>query len=132
VKLRQFGLIAHIFRLSFLIKLHKSVALENKGKIMDPISIGLGLLSGGGGGLLGGKLTGSSMGKGGQILTGIVGGTGLAALAPHIPGIGGLFGDPSAGASLTNPSSIIGGVLSGGVGGTILSFILSKVMGNKA
>jgi len=96
---------------------------------MDPISLGLGLLSGGGGGLLGGKLTNSSMGKVGQIITGIVGGTGLAAVSQML-GIGGIA-DPTAGASLTLPS-ILSGVISGGVGGTILSFILSKVMGNKA
>ena len=97
---------------------------------MDIVSLGLGLLSGGGGGLLGGKLTNSSMGKAGQMLTGIVGGTGLAALAPMIPGLDGIFASPAAGASL-NVSSILGGIVSGGVGGTLLSFILSKVMGNK-
>ena len=97
---------------------------------MDFVSLGLGLLSGGGGGLLGGKLTGSNMGKGGQVLAGIVGGTGLAALAPMIPGLDGIFASPTAGAGL-NVSSILGGVVSGGVGGTALSFILSKVMGNK-
>lgn len=95
---------------------------------MDPISLGLGLLSGGAGGLLGGKLTGSSMGKVGQVLTGIVGGTGLAAGAQML-GIGGVA-DPTAGGSL-DPMSILSGVVSGGVGGTILSFILAKVMGNK-
>ena len=97
---------------------------------MDIVSLGLGLLSGGGGGLLGGKLTNSGMGKGAQMLTGIIGGTGLAALAPMIPGLDGLFASPTAGAGL-NVSSILGGVVSGGIGGTILSFILSKVMGNK-
>lgn len=101
------------------------------GNIMDVVSLGLGLLSGGGGGLLGGKLTNSNMGKGGQILTGIVGGTGLAAVSQYIPGLAGMFADPTAGAGL-NVSSILGGVVSGGVGGTILSFILSKVMGSKA
>ena len=94
---------------------------------MDIVSLGLGLLSGGGGGLLGGKLTNSNMSKAGQVLTGIVGGTGLAALAPLIPGLDGVFANPSAGAGL-NVSSLLGGVVSGGVGGTILSFILSKVM----
>lgn len=95
---------------------------------MDFVSLGLGLLSGGAGGLLGGKLTNSNMGKLGQVLTGIVGGTGLAALAPLIPGLEGIFADPTAGASLS-VSSILGGVVSGGIGGTLLSFILSKVMG---
>ena len=97
---------------------------------MDIVSLGLGLLSGGAGGLLGGKLTNSGMGKAGQVITGIVGGTGLAALAPMIPGLEGIFASPAAGAGL-NVSSILGGVVSGGIGGTILSFILSKVMGNK-
>jgi len=98
---------------------------------MDLVSLGLGLLSGGGGGLLGGKLTGSSMGKGGQILTGIIGGTGLAAVSQYIPGLSGLFASPAGGAGL-NLSSILGGVASGGIGGTILTFIMGKVMGNKA
>ena len=97
---------------------------------MDIVSLGLGLLSGGAGGLLGGKLTNSNMGTAGKVLTGIVGGTGLAALAPMIPGLDGIFASPADGASFT-VSSILGGIVSGGVGGTILSFILSKVMGNK-
>ena len=95
---------------------------------MDLVSLGLGLASGGGGGLLGGKLTGSSMGKGGQILTGIVGGTGLAAAAQYIPGISGLFSGAADGASL-NPKSLLSGVAAGGIGGTILTFIMGKVMG---
>jgi hypothetical protein len=107
-----------------------SAVVKYWGNIMDLVSLGLGLLSGGGGGLLGGKLTNSSMGKGAQMLTGIVGGTGLAALAPMIPGLEGVFASPADGAAL-NVSSILGGVVSGGIGGTILSFILAKVMGNK-
>ena len=95
---------------------------------MDLVSLGIGLLSGGGGGLLGGKLTNSSMGKGGQILAGIVGGTGLAAITQAV-GIGGIA-DPTAGGSL-NVMSILSGVVSGGIGGTILTFILGKVMGKK-
>jgi hypothetical protein len=47
-----------------------------------------------------------------------------------IPGLEGVFASPADGACL-NLSSILGGVVSGGVGGTILSFILAKVMGNK-
>ena len=65
---------------------------------MDIISLGLGLLSGGGGGLLAGKLTNSSMGTVGRILTGIVGGTGLAAVSQYIPGLDGLFAAPTDGA----------------------------------
>jgi len=44
---------------------------------MDILPLALGLLSGGGGGLLAGKLMNSSMGTAGRALTGIVGGTGL-------------------------------------------------------
>ena len=98
---------------------------------MDIVSLGLGLLSGGGGGLLAGKLMNSNMGTMGRALTGIVGGTGLAALAPMIPGLGGLFASPADGAGLSI-SSLLGGVVSGGVGGSILTFILGKVMGGKA
>ena len=95
---------------------------------MDPVSLVLGLLSGAGGGVLAGKLMNSKMGTLGRALTGIVGGTGLAALAPMIPGVGEMFADPTAGASL-NPSSIIAGLVSGGVGGGVLTAILGKVMG---
>lgn len=98
---------------------------------MDIVTLGLGLLSGGAGGLLGGKLTGSAMGKGGQVLTGILGGTGLAAVAQYIPGISGLFASPAGGASM-NASSLLGGLASGGVGGTILSMIIAKVKGGSA
>ena len=97
---------------------------------MDIMSLGLGLLSGGGGGLLAGKLTNSSMGTVGRILTGIVGGTGLAAVSQYIPGLDGLFAAPTDGAGL-NVSSLLSGAVSGGVGGTILTFILGKVMGSK-
>lgn len=98
---------------------------------MDIVSLGLGLLSGGAGGLLGGKLTGTTMGKGGQVLTGILGGTGLAAVSQYIPGISGLFASPADGAGL-NVSSLLGGVASGGIGGTILSMIIAKVKGGSA
>ena len=97
---------------------------------MDIVSLGLGLLSGGGGGLLAGKAMNSNMGTMGRALTGIVGGTGLAALAPMIPGLGGIFAAPTAGAGL-NVSSLLGGAVSGGDDGSILTFSLSKVMGGK-
>jgi len=93
---------------------------------MDLVSLGLGLLSGGGGGLLGGKLTNSTMGKGAQMLTGIVGGTGLAALAPMIPGLEGVFASPADGAGL-NVSSILGGVVSGGIGGRLQDRVFFSV-----
>jgi len=97
---------------------------------MDIVSLGLGLLSGAGGGIGAGKLMNSNMGTVGRALTGIVGGTGLAALAPMIPGLDGIFAAPTAGAGL-NISSLLGGVVSGGVGGGLLTFILGKVMGGK-
>jgi len=98
---------------------------------MDLVSLGLGLLSGGGGGILAGKAMNSNMGTMGRALTGIVGGTGLAALAPMIPGLEGVFASPADGAGL-NVMSILGSVVSGGLGGGILTFILGKVMGGKA
>jgi len=97
---------------------------------MDPVSLLIGLASGAGGGIGAGKLMNSNMGTLGRAITGIVGGTGLAALAPMIPGLEGLFADPSAGGSLT-PMSIVSNVVSGGVGGGILTAILGKVMGKK-
>ncbi len=97
---------------------------------MDPVTLIIGLLSGAGGGIGAGKLMNSNMGTLGRAVTGIVGGGGLAALAPMIPGLEGVFADPTAGASL-DPMSIISGVVSGGVGGGILTAILGKVMGNK-
>ena len=48
---------------------------------MDIVGLALGLLSGGGGGILAGKAMNSNMGTMGRAITGIVGGTGLAALA---------------------------------------------------
>ncbi len=106
-------------------------AKAGNGEIMDIVSLGLGLLSGGGGGLLAGKVMNSNMGTMGRVITGIVGGTGLAALAPMIPGLEGVFASPADGAGL-NVGSLLGGVVSGGVGGSILTFILGKVMGGKA
>lgn len=97
---------------------------------MDLVSLGLGLLSGAAGGNVAGKMMNSNMGTMGRSITGIVGGTGLAALAPMIPGLEGIFLSPAAGAGL-NVSSILGSVVSGGLGGTILTFILGKVMGGK-
>jgi len=96
---------------------------------MDIVSLALGLLSGGGGGLLAGKAMNSNMGTMGRALTGIVGGTGLSFLASHLLGVN--VADPTAGASL-DVMSILRSVVSGGLGGGILTFILGKVMGGKA
>ena len=95
---------------------------------MDILPLALGLLSGGGGGLLAGKLMNSNMGTAGRALTGIVGGTGLSWIASTF--LGGGVADPTAGASL-DIGSIVSSVASGGIGGGILTFILGKVMGNK-
>ncbi|GGX67117.1 hypothetical protein GCM10011309_15960 [Litorimonas cladophorae] len=59
---------------------------------------------------------------------GVVGGTGLAALAPMIPGLEGVFASPADQAGL-DIGSILGGIVSGGVGGGLLTAILGKVMG---
>jgi len=93
---------------------------------MDIVSLALGLLSGGGGGLLAGKAMNSNMGTMGRALTGIVGGTGLSFLASQFLGVS--VADPTAGASL-DVMSILRSVVSGGLGGRILTFILGKVMG---
>lgn len=90
----------------------------------------IGLASGAAGGNIAGKVMNSNMGTVGRSITGIVGGTGLAALAPMIPGLAGLFGDPTAGTGL-NVGGILASVASGGVGGGILTAILGKVMGGK-
>lgn len=94
---------------------------------MDIIGLAIGLLSGAAGGNVAGKVMNSSMGTMGRSITGIIGGAGLATVAQYIPGLAGLFADPTAGGGL-NLSSILGGALSGGVGGTVLTAILGKVM----
>jgi hypothetical protein len=95
---------------------------NNSGNTMESlIPILIGLAGGAGGGILAGKLMNSSMGTMGRSLTGIIGGGGLAFLAPMIPGLAGVFGDPMAGAGL------ISSLISGGVGGGILTAILGKL-----
>ena len=96
---------------------------------MDIVSLALGLLSGGGGGLLAGKLMNSNMGTAARAITGIVGGVGLSWLSSIF--LGGAVADTTAGASL-DIGSIASSVASGGIGGGILTFILGKVMGGKA
>ncbi|HHL42022.1 MAG TPA: hypothetical protein ENJ42_00255 [Hellea balneolensis] len=97
---------------------------------MDIVGLAIGLLSGAAGGNVAGKVMNSGMGTMGRSITGIVGGTALAYLAPHIPGLAGIFPAPTDGGSL-NIMSIVMNVVSGGVGGGILTAILGKVMGNK-
>lgn len=89
----------------------------------------IGLATGALGGNIAGKAMNSNMGTMGRSITGILGGGGLAFLAPHIPGLGGLLG--GAGGSM-DPMALIGSVASGGIGGGILTAILGKVMGGKA
>lgn len=95
---------------------------------MDSISLILSLLSGAGCGVVAGNFMPLKLRLLSRALTGIVGGTGLAALAPMIPGLEGVFASPADGAGL-NIGSILGGVVSGGVGGGLLTAILGKVMG---
>ena len=78
----------------------------------------IGLASGAVGGNLVGHLMKSGMGTLGRSLTGIVGGTGLSFLAPMIPGLSGMFPAPGEG------SGVVGGLLSGTVGGGLLTAIL--------
>jgi hypothetical protein len=95
---------------------------------LDSISLILSLLCGAGGGEVAGKFMRIKLGLLPRGLIGVVGGTGLAALAPMVPGLEGLFASPSEGAGF-NIGSILGGVISGGVGGGLLTAILGKVMG---
>ena len=91
---------------------------------MDIIGLLIGLGSGALGGNVAGKVMNSSMGTMGRSLTGIVGGAGLS-LFGQMLGIG--VADPTAGGSL-DVMSIVSNVVSGGIGGGILTFILGKVM----
>lgn len=96
---------------------------------MDIVGLLVGLASGAAGGNVAGKVMNSGMGTMGRSITGIVGGTALSQIAPMIPGLAGLFGDPTSGA--VSVSGIIASLVSGGVGGGILTAILGKFMGNK-
>ena len=97
---------------------------------MDIVGLLVGLASGAAGGNVAGKVMNSGMGTMGRSLTGIIGGTALSQIAPMIPGLAGLFGDATSGAM--GASGIIASLLSGGVGGGLLTAIMGKVMGNKA
>ena len=94
---------------------------------MDFIGLAIGLLSGAAGGNVAGKVMNSKMGTVGRSWTGVIGGAGLAILSQHVPALAGLFSDPTAGGGL-NLSSVLGGAVSGGVGGSVLTAILGKVM----
>ena len=91
---------------------------------MDIIGLVIGLASGALGGNVAGKAMNSSMGTMGRSLTGIVGGAGLSIVGQML-GIG--IADPTAGGSL-DVMSIVSNLVSGGVGGGLLTFILGKVM----
>ncbi|NNE58554.1 MAG: hypothetical protein HKN36_10630 [Hellea sp.] len=88
-----------------------------------------GLAAGALGGNVAGGLMKSGMGTLGRSLTGIVGGTGLAFLAPMIPGLDGMFAAPAdAAEGGMNAKAAVAGLVSGGVGGGLLTAILGKVM----
>lgn len=91
------------------------------------IGLIVGLLSGAAGGNVAGNLMKSNMGVLGRSLAGIVGGGGLAALAPMVPGLEGVFAAPAEATGL-NVSSIVGSLASGGIGGGLVTAILGKVM----
>lgn len=97
---------------------------------MDIVNLVVGLVSGAVGGNVAGGVMKSGMGTVGRSIAGIVGGAGLSQLAPMIPGLGGLFGDPAA--TEMSISGIAASLGSGVVGGGVLTAILGKVMGNKA
>ena len=97
-----------------------------KGNIMDIVGLLVGLASGAAGGNVAGKVMNSGMGTMGRSLTGIIGGTALSQIAPLIPGMAGMFADPTSGAM--SLSGIIASLVSGGVGGGLLTAIMGKVM----
>ena len=83
---------------------------------MNSLALLIGLLSGFCGGLWVGQIMNSNVGTAGRAITGIVGGTTLAAFAPFIAGI---------------ELSLLSGAIFGGVGGTLLTFILGKLMAKR-
>ncbi len=90
---------------------------------MDIVSLVIGLASGALGGNVAGGIMKSPMGTTGRSVTGIVGGAILSFVAQQM-GIGGL-GDPTAGAM--SVPAIVSSVLSGGVGGGVLTAILGML-----
>jgi len=90
---------------------------------MDVIGLVIGLASGALGGNAAGGLMKSNMGVAGRSVTGIVGGALLSFVSAKF-GIG--LGDPTAGGSL-DPMSIVNNVVSGGIGGGILTAIIGKL-----
>ena len=74
---------------------------------MDLIGLAIGLLSGAAGGNVAGKVMNSKMGTMGRSVTGILGGAGLAAVSQYIPGLAGLFSDPTAGGGLNLSSCLL-------------------------
>lgn len=91
---------------------------------IDIVPLLLGLGSGAIGGNIAGALMKSAMGPLGRSITGILGGTGLAAGAQML-GIGGVA-DPTEGASLSM-NSIATNAGSGLVGGGLLTMILGML-----
>ncbi len=90
---------------------------------MDIVGLVIGLAGGALGGNVAGSAMKSNMGTMGRSLTGIVGGTGLSFIAQHF---GLSLGDPTAGGSL-DVMSILSNVISGGLGGAVLTGILGAI-----
>ncbi len=84
----------------------------------------IGLLSGAAGGNVAGGLMKSAHGVGGRSIIGIIGGFLFALIAGKL-GIAGIA-DPFAGGAL-NTSTIVGNLVSGGVGGGLLTAILGMI-----
>jgi len=91
--------------------------------MVDIVSLLIGLGSGALGGNVAGSVMKSSMGTMGRSITGILGGTGLSFVGQML-GLG--VSDPTAGGGL-NVSSILSNVVSGGLGGGILTAILGML-----
>jgi len=91
---------------------------------MDLIPTLFGLAAGALGGNVAGGMMKSSMGTLGRSLTGILGGGGLATLAPML-GLGDMFTAPADAGF--NMKGAIAGLVSGGVGGGILTAILGML-----
>ena len=103
---------------------------------MDLVQILIGLAGGAVGGNIMGGLMKSSMGTMGRSLTGIIGGTGLAAIGPMIPGVDGFFeaakesadaaAEDAANGSFNLPGALASLGLGAG-GGGILTVILGML-----
>jgi len=87
------------------------------------IDVLIGLASGAIGGNVAGGVMKSNMGTMGRSLTGIVGGVVLSLIGQRIPGLEGMF---SMGGDFSL-AGVVGPLVSGGLGGGILTAILGKL-----